>query len=210
MTDLQVRWKYLTDLEPRLNELLDEIRNVDGSDDSFCANSVWYEAFKPRLCGLVGWQASKAGFLRSSHVYDVAYERLYQELPDCKNCGCLGVPAKNEALDVESMKDRVMNFVNDMGGGVSFAEIQQEIPGTHGEVETGILEKNIIFWQGVSPSLSEAIRELVQEDKLLEMRPTNELTYLIDGRLLNLPIAKQNRKYVSKRWLPVTFHLLKP
>lgn len=36
------------------------------------------------------------------------------------------------------------------------------------------------------------------------MRPTNELIYYIDGKVLTLPIYKTDRSY--NQWLPVEFN----
>ena len=80
--------------------------------DSFCANAVWYTLFKPRLRELVGWhrKINKDGFkfytiqecinrgidkdfvhdkgpLGTTEAYSIAYEKIYNALPDCgPNC----------------------------------------------------------------------------------------------------------------------------
>ena len=66
-----------------------------GSTRVFCANAVWYgyAGFEPgirsRLCELVGTCAEKGGDLRPSEAYDLAYETLYEALPDCRGrCIC--------------------------------------------------------------------------------------------------------------------------
>jgi hypothetical protein len=63
-----------------------------------CANAHWYgygtgrgSDFKQRLLPLVGWEAccERDSVLKSCHAYDVAYEHLYQLLPDCRGgCAC--------------------------------------------------------------------------------------------------------------------------
>lgn len=84
-------WDQLVSLEPRLAGLLkeaDAVRDPGGS--SFCANSVWYTRFKPRLVKLVGWGAEKQDkVLRSPEAYDLSYEQIYYALPSCRNCMCL-------------------------------------------------------------------------------------------------------------------------
>jgi hypothetical protein len=74
----------LASLEPQLGALLREARHVDASSDAFCANGVWYGSFKPRLLLLVGWEASNPA-LRTSEAYDLAYETIYDALPDCRH-----------------------------------------------------------------------------------------------------------------------------
>jgi hypothetical protein len=73
----------LASIEPQLATLLKEARRVEPSD-TFCANAVWYRQFKPRLLSLAGWEAENP-ILRSSEAYDVAYETIYEALPDCRH-----------------------------------------------------------------------------------------------------------------------------
>lgn len=84
----------LATLEPRLLTLEADIRRVRGDKRkrSFCANHVWYNSggFKARLLSLIGWNKSVTDErLRTSEAYDVAYEHLYNLLPDCRGCLCL-------------------------------------------------------------------------------------------------------------------------
>jgi len=81
-------FKQMTAIEPELRDLLREARQVKARGESFCANKIWYRDFKPRLLRLVGWEARQFQ-LRTSSAYDIAYTRIYNALPNCKNCGCL-------------------------------------------------------------------------------------------------------------------------
>ena len=81
-------WKEIIKIEPALAALLKEAKKVDGRDKQFCANAVWYKNFKPRLVHLVGFDARNQE-LNSSEVYDIAYQKIYQVLPPCKECLCL-------------------------------------------------------------------------------------------------------------------------
>jgi hypothetical protein len=129
-----ITFDELCELEPRLRMLYDEAASIrdDPTQESFCANNVWYgyfdqrgKGFKSRLKRLVGELAGcaetpntlgipetgepvtmsmkdlMAAFLeevpadpatdprlRTSEAYDVAYETIYNALPDCRNCGC--------------------------------------------------------------------------------------------------------------------------
>lgn len=106
-------WERLVELEPELAKLerevqayrkLDRLQRqilalpVDLPLEAFrwaattCANAIWYgyggyPGIKPRLLGLVGWHARNPA-LRSSAAYDLAYRRLYDDLPGCRNCSC--------------------------------------------------------------------------------------------------------------------------
>ena len=85
-------WNDLTEREPRLVELLMDIKRVkdDKTKRSFCANRVWYQDFKPRLIEIVGWYSEKDDpMLRTQEAYDIAYDHLYSRLPSCRSCFCL-------------------------------------------------------------------------------------------------------------------------
>ena len=74
-------------LEPELKALHDRAKAVRAEPGRpFCANYVWYRpcGFKDELCALVGYER-KTGpdVLKSAAAYDLAYETLYDALPDC-------------------------------------------------------------------------------------------------------------------------------
>jgi hypothetical protein len=79
-----VTFEQLVKIEPRLKDLDRQAAEVDGSDSDFCANRVWYGSLKPTLLKLVGWEAAHP-LLKSETAYDVAYEHIYNRLPDCKH-----------------------------------------------------------------------------------------------------------------------------
>ncbi len=91
--------------------------------------------------------------------------------------------------------------------GTSFAELFG-IEGFAGEMNMFWEPQNasnIIIWSGVSQEAADAFNDLIGS-KAIEMRPTQFLTYLVDGRTLTLPLAKQLRHYKSPHWLPVAFY----
>jgi hypothetical protein len=86
-----MNWSHIARVEPRLQNLLYEIKAVkdDKSKPSFCANAVWYgDGFRKRCIRLVGWKSDKP-ILRTQQAYDLVYDKLYSALPDCRNCACL-------------------------------------------------------------------------------------------------------------------------
>jgi hypothetical protein len=86
----KLTWCELVKREPELRTLFEKAKAVDDSDPHFCANRVWYRHFKPVLCDLVGWDARvQDGVVNSSEAYDIAYRKIYQALPDCKDCACI-------------------------------------------------------------------------------------------------------------------------
>ena len=84
----KLTWKRLIKIEPRLLALYDEAKAVDGNAEHFCANTVWYERFKPRLFSLVGWECGNPA-IRTQEAWDLAYETIYEALPPCRDCLCL-------------------------------------------------------------------------------------------------------------------------
>ncbi|BAH74204.1 hypothetical protein [Solidesulfovibrio magneticus] len=86
-----ISWEELVEIEPDLRWMLQAIKLIrrPKAPASFCANRIWYCCFKPRLLQLVGHSCRrKNSALRSSAAYDTAYQKLYNALPDCRNCGC--------------------------------------------------------------------------------------------------------------------------
>jgi hypothetical protein len=89
MSENDLTFDLLVRLEPRLLTLVQEAALVKDDADNFCANEVWSEQFKPRLMQLVGWYAEGTHPHLNSHAaYEIAYDIIYQTLPDCKHCGC--------------------------------------------------------------------------------------------------------------------------
>jgi len=94
-------WDLLVRLEPKLDEIFRTAKLVkdDESKNWFCANAVWYgygqsrprNGLKQQMSRLVGWDSvhKKDPILGSSEAYDVATDKIYDELPSCRNCACL-------------------------------------------------------------------------------------------------------------------------
>ncbi len=83
-----MKWEKMVEIEPALGRLYEDVCSVE-CDEKFCANAVWYGygghlGFKPRLMRLVGWDA-KNPKLMTEEAYDVAYDKLYNALPDCQH-----------------------------------------------------------------------------------------------------------------------------
>lgn len=84
----------LVKLEPKLGELLTEAKSYHTSQNpEFCANAAWYgyggePGIKPRLLKLVGWERPGGLHwpLSTPAAYDVAYDTLFEALPDCGKC----------------------------------------------------------------------------------------------------------------------------
>lgn len=88
---------HLVALEPELGDLLAEVASLKPDPSGhFCANAAWYgyqqrpSGFRKRLSQLVGHLSGLDGVLGTSRAYDIAYQTLYQALPDCRHGGCCG------------------------------------------------------------------------------------------------------------------------
>jgi hypothetical protein len=77
-------------VEPLLAYLESDARDVKDSytTPAFCANYIWFHYFKPKLLKLTGWECSN-DLLSSCDCYDIAYQHLYNLLPNCRGgCWC--------------------------------------------------------------------------------------------------------------------------
>jgi hypothetical protein len=95
----ELSWERIVEIEPRLRAAEREIMIIAHSDSAsprgkpFCANAIWYGyldpsfSFKARVNRYTGWYAEKPE-LRSPAAYHLAYEHLYNLLPDCRGCMC--------------------------------------------------------------------------------------------------------------------------
>jgi hypothetical protein len=91
MTDQSKRLTFdeICRIEPSVLHLYNRAKAIkdDKRQRSFCANDIWLDHLKPLLMHLVGWSAGKAE-LRTSQAYDLAYDKIYGALPNCRNCFC--------------------------------------------------------------------------------------------------------------------------
>lgn len=88
--DKLITWERIIQIQPRLEKMYERAKKVDGSDEHFCANHVWYGEYKQEICDLVGWQAkSNNPIIKTSKAYDIAYDKIYAVLPPCKDCNCM-------------------------------------------------------------------------------------------------------------------------
>jgi hypothetical protein len=96
---------------------------------------------------------------------------------------------------IREHEDHGLSFVNLKDAIGADADGETEID--HGEFD------NIVFWTGMSLEFVAAFRELMTE-RVIELNSTPSLTYMIDGRMLRLPLAKRLRHYKEPHWAPVT------
>jgi len=64
---------------------------------------------------------------------------------------------------------------------------------------------NIVLWQGLTEEGLNALEELRQAKKIHQL-PAHFLSYLHDGKMLKLPLAKRPQHYKMPHWAPVCFN----
>jgi len=107
--------------------------------------------------------------------------------------------------------EKIKKYIDDNRGGVSFAELSK-IDGFNGDREISFDSakfSNIIVWSGVSEEAVSSLRKLV-DNKSYHFHPTSSLTYMADGAMLNIPIAKSVRHYKTPHWIPTVINIGMP
>jgi len=109
---------------------------------------------------------------------------------------------------MESIKTRIHEHIK-RNPATTFAELSDRIEGFNGELCVHVPDyPNIVLWVKVSAEAVQAILELHQEKKIKTI-PSTALVYLMDGKGLTLPIARQARQYKKPHWSPVVFSVIK-
>ena len=94
-----VTWAELAEIEPELLIIEANLKAIKDNkrNKSFCANAIWFgypghsPSYKMWMHRLVGSYVRKDNpRLITSEAYDCAYHHLYDILPDCRNCACIG------------------------------------------------------------------------------------------------------------------------
>lgn len=92
---------------------------------------------------------------------------------------------------------------------LSFVEVEQFFRDNGinpvGDLTYELANKNVIFWAGLSWEALDVLEPLI--NRKLFLHPADLLVYLIDGRTMQLPIAKRLPAvgYKDPHWLPVCF-----
>jgi len=79
-------WEQMVTIEPRLLTLYKKAKSYKPTE-GFCAHQVWYGHYglKSQMFKLVGFCAT--GILGTPEAYDIAYDKIYNALPDCQHDG---------------------------------------------------------------------------------------------------------------------------
>ncbi|KKW76287.1 hypothetical protein AAV97_17400 [Acinetobacter sp. Ag2] len=105
------------------------------------------------------------------------------------------------------LHERIIEFVKNKGGNVSFVEFQNEFPEIKGDWDFILTEFNLLLWPNVTEEFIQAIDFLIKSEKL-QFAPCESLVYIGDGVVLNYPIANDFKPYASLKWFPIVFNLV--
>lgn len=110
-------------------------------------------------------------------------------------------------MSLENIKLNLVKMIKDKGG-VSFVEIEEYFDkvGFNYQGEEWITnsnDTNIVFWSGWNEKACKLLISLLK-DKLIEMTPTPLWVYLVDGKVLTVPVYEKNKPF--EQWLPVEFN----
>ena len=114
---------------------------------------------------------------------------------DAETYKCFGV----ETIEsTDTIEEQIYNFVKSKNT-VSFVEITEKF-GEGNEQLT--VAKNMVLWAELTEDAASAITNLIKSE-LLVMVDGSQMTYMIHGRMLNLPIAKRRPKngYKTPHWV---------
>lgn len=108
----------------------------------------------------------------------------------------------------EEMKKAVLEYIN-KNDAVSYVELQwlfeQNGYDYRGDVMTcSDQNEHVVFWSGWNEDTFDMMGELIHEG-LVHREPTDTLTYLIDGAMMDFPVVKRNADYKTDHWLPAVF-----
>lgn len=77
------------------------------------------------------------------------------------------------------------------GGGITWAISSEQL-------------SNIVIWVDMTRDAVDAMDTIIKEGEY-EITSTDPLIYLIDGSMLNMPIAESKRHYKKAHWCPTIF-----
>ena len=91
---------------------------------------------------------------------------------------------------------------------VTFAELGNHLGDRIKEPEPSAsaleIPGNYVLWVGFTEEFYKVIQELMKE-QAIHMVPASYMSYMIDGCMLRLPLAKSAKGYKKPHWLPVVF-----
>lgn len=110
------------------------------------------------------------------------------------------------------LEGAIVEYIRQMDH-VSFAELQRHL-GAFVEIQgdlTMYIAPHIMVWGGMSDRFAQAVDSLLKQRRVF-LHPTLWLTYLIDGCVPLLPVARRPPRagYKADHWLPCVLRLVPP
>ena len=108
-------------------------------------------------------------------------------------------------MTTNEMADAMLKRIGTYGS-VTFVELRRLFgQEAKGQLSIVLAEyPNIVLWTGVSKTFVDAFDFIRSK---IRLKSTSELTYLIDGGILQMPIAKKKCDYKEPHWAPVCLNL---
>jgi hypothetical protein len=137
----------------------------------------------------------------SSEAFDVYFDKMDRLLSTAER-------RDMDTAKVARIKAKLLAYIREHKSGLSFINLKdaasEDAEGPYDLSHARF--RNIVYWAYLSLEFTEAITQLEREE-VIEYVPTLPLVYMVDGRVLSLPIAKRVRAYKKPHWLPVCVRL---
>lgn len=105
---------------------------------------------------------------------------------------------------MNNLEDRIVEFIRQRRY-VTFVELERYFGEFSGEYTWWLDGRcNLLLWSGMSEVFIDTLSALLKRGAVV-MRPASLLTYLVDGCILKLPLAKGRYRYRTPHWVPVCF-----
>lgn len=90
-------------------------------------------------------------------------------------------------------------------GGASFVNLEDAFDreGLDYKGDHALAMEHIVFWGGWSEEAIDVLRQMIEEE-VVYLSPANVLVYMVDGRMMNLPLVEGRHRHSSDHWQPVT------
>lgn len=120
----------------------------------------------------------------------------------------------NPNLETTTLKKDILKFIQGFSSrSISFVQLEEFFDSISynykGDYWFKYLDKNIVIWSDWSLETIDLIRDLLKEWKIT-LDPCDIFIYVVDGKCLDLPIAKTNRDFKNTHWLPMMISLALP
>jgi len=103
-------------------------------------------------------------------------------------------------MSVQTLKTAILELLKEKGDGRSFAELSG-LPGFKGQLGLEFGNSNVFAWFHCSPEAVAAIKELLDEKKII-LREALPVLYHVDGSIPARPVGDPDRTYKKAHWWP--------